>query len=304
MEQLLSSNSGPAKSMEQAVPKTSGQRYYNIIAKLTSWGKDGVATVEPLTDLNGVALPESMSVKVAEDRKRLQLIDFEFRRKQGLRVGGAVLLRKAIVEDDLIVCKEVDIMRGREKEGPCIVKRNAAAFIHPPEIPNSRIPKNVTIAALSDAKRVKSLSECITTGLKLVEDARLFGVPSLILTEANSLGDVEEIPISFDDLSEDAISSRIAQSVDVESQKMMQASKKGWWLVPAFTTELEPYAHKTGKIAAQLANHDYGDLQEPLWTRTNAVLRGDFAEFFITDVSPICEPQDNSPALLLDLLPE
>lgn len=287
------------------MPKTAPQTSFNIVAKLVSWGRDGVARVEPLSDVPGVTLPLEVHTRVAEDHKRLQLIDFAFRRKQGLRVGGAVLLWRSVIEPDgTIICREVHVMRESEKDGPCVVKRNAAVFIHAPETPTSRMPKRATVAVAAEAKRVKSLDACIIEAKMMVENMAIFGKPRLILTASQS-GDIEELPITIEEGSytPEAVESAVRAGIDADSLKMITKSRTGWWLVPTFTTELEPEPHRQGKIAAQYANIDYGTADEPMWTRTNAVLRGSFSEFFLADVSPTTEPAGNAPALLLDLLP-
>lgn len=283
------------------------QTTYNIVAKLVSWGRDGIVKVEPLMEIPGVDLAAETTARVAEDHKRKQLIDFSFRRKQGLRVGGAVLLRKSVVDPALgIVCKEVDIMRTTEKEGMCMVKRNAATFIHAPENTSSRVPKYATVAVIGEAKRVKSLEDCIKAASRMVEDNFLYGVPTLLLTAVNSNGDIEELPISFEKRSHDPaeVEAIVTAAVDTDSLSMIRKSKAGWWMVPTFKGELEPEAHRRGKVNAQYANIEYGPDEEPMWTRTNAVLRGSYNDFFVADVSPVVEPADIKTSLLVDLLPK
>lgn len=289
------------------MPKRPQQPTFNIVAKLTSWGHDNVAKVELLTAIPGMALAGEVEAKVAEDHRRLQLIDFSFRKKQGLRIGGAVLLRKSVVDEKTktIVCREVDIMRTTEKEGPCIVRRNSAVFIHAPETEVSRVPRHATVASLTDAKRVKSLKECISAAVRMVEDMVIFGRPGILLTSSAPNGTIEELPIPFtkEMSSPEAVEDIIRGHLDAETLKLMAKSKNGWWMVPTFVTELEPEAHRQGKVAAQYANIEYGSADEPMWTRTNAVLRGSFDDLFLADVSPVVEPEDNTPALLIDLLP-
>jgi len=283
---------------------------YNIIAKVVGWTKDGGARVEALADFPGFPLGSELPATVAEDRKRIQLIDFEFRkRKHGLRVGGAVLLRKATIDPVKgIVCKDVDVMRAQEKEGPCIVKRNAAVYIHPPARAGTVMAKFATLAVLPDARRVKDVDEAANFAKRMVEDASIFGEPSLVLTAAGTGGTVEELPITLSSgHSPEQVESAVRAAVDPDTARLMKSSKQGWWLVPLFKTELEPDPHKQGKVSAQYLNasnsdRPYGPPDEPSWTRTNAVLSGRFSEFFLADVSPTNETTDSKPELLLDLL--
>lgn len=283
------------------------QTTFNIVAKLVSWGRDGIAKVEPLMDIDGVEMAPEIQARVAEDHKRRQLIDFSFRRKQGLRVGGAVMLRKSTIDPDLgIVCKEVDIMRTTEKEGVCVVKRHAAAFIHAPESSTSRVPSFVSVAVLSEAKRIKTLRDCISSAVRMVEDNAIFGIPTLFLTSENRDGNVEELTIEFEKraYAAEEIEAAVTAAIDTGTLSMIKKSKTGWWLVPTFKAEIEPEAHRQGKLNAQYANIDYGPADEPMWTKTNAVLRGSFNDFFIADVSPTIEPADSKTSLLVDLLPK
>lgn len=278
---------------------------YNIVARLVSWGKDDIARVELLTDAPGAPMGAEMSARIAEDYRRRQLIDFAFRRRQGLKVSGAVLLRKSVIDPEKgIVCKEVDVMRSTQKDGPCVVKRNSAVYIHAPESSATKAPKYASIALLAEARRVKTIAECVEYAKRMVEDAAIFGVPSLLLTMADPSGRIEELPITIPegDYSQETIEAAVKIGIDSDSAKMMAKSRKGWWLVPIFKAELEPEPHRRGKLNAQYANIQYGSPDEPMWTRTNAVLRGEFSDFIIADVSPISEPADVEPKLLVDLL--
>jgi hypothetical protein len=151
---------------------------------------------------------------------------------------------------------------------------------------------------------VKSLSACIAEAKLMVENMAIFGRPGLFLTATRD-GNVEELPIQIPEgaYTPDAVETAVRTGIDEESLKLISKAKTGWWLVPTFTTELEPESHRQGKIAAQYANIDYGSADEPMWTRTNAVLRGSFSEFFLADVSPTVEPTDSASSFLIDLLP-
>lgn len=285
----------------QAAPTT-----YNIVAKLISWGQDGVATVEVLTDVPGVAFGAEMKARVAEDRKRLKLKDFAFWKSKGLRVTGAVLLRNAVIDPELgIVCREVYVMRDNQKDGPCIVKRHSAVYIHAPSSQSTMVVTHATVAVLSDAKRVKTVDECANLAKRMIEDTAILGETSLLLTVADPSGRIEELPIKIPQGADgDAVAAAVRSGIDPDSAKMMAKSKAGWWLVPMFTAALETDPYLRGKANAQYANISYGPADEPMWTRTNAVLRGVFSDFILADVSPTVEPADNEPQLLVDLLGE
>ncbi|MCV9963779.1 hypothetical protein OIU34_18035 [Pararhizobium sp. BT-229] len=304
MENLLITNSRSSKGNEQAMGSQAAPTTYNIVAKLLGWGQGGVATVEVLTDVPGVSLGAEMKARVAEDRKRLKLKDFAFWKSKGLRVTGAVLLRNAVIDPELgIVCREVYVMRDTQKDGPCIVKRHSAVYIHAPESASTLVVKHATVAVLADARRAKSVEECVTLAKRMVEDAAILGEPSLLLTVAEPSGRIEELPIKVPAGADgDAIEAAVRTGIDPDSAKMMARSKAGWWLVPMFTAELESDPYIRGKLNAQYANIKYGPPEEPMWTRTNAVLRGTFSDFIIADVSPTAEPTDNEPQLLVDLL--
>ncbi|MBY3433154.1 hypothetical protein HFN89_03025 [Rhizobium laguerreae] len=284
----------------QAAPTTT----YNIVAKLVSWGQDGVAIVQVLTDVPGAPFGAEMQARVAEDRRRLKMKDFAFWKTKGLRVTGAVLLRWAVIDPELgIVCKEMDVMRRTQKEGPCIVKPHSAVYIHAPETPTSLTVRHATIAVLGDAKRVKTIDECVAFAKRMIEDTSILGKASLLLTVADRSGRIEELPINVPEKADgEAVEKAVRGGIDPESARLMAKSSQGWWLVPMFDAELETDQYIQGKHNAQYAKIGYGPVDEPMWTRTNAVLRGEFSDFILADVSPTAEPQDIEPRLLVDLL--
>jgi hypothetical protein len=304
MDNLLITNGRSSKGNEQAMESHATPTTYNIVAKLVSWGAEGVATVEVLTDVPGVSFGAEMKARVAEDHRRLKLKDFAFWKTKGLRVTGAVLLRNAVIDPELgIVCKETYVMRDTQKDGPCIVKRKSAVYIHAPQSALSLVVKQATVAVLADAKRVKSVDECVSFAKRMIEDMAILGVPSLLLTVADPSGRIEELPISVPaNPSASAVEAAIRAGVDSDSAKMMAKSKAGWWLVPMFTAGLDSDPYNGGKANAQYANIKYGPADEPMWTRTNAILRGVFSDFVLADVSPTTEPSDNEAQLLVDLL--
>lgn len=277
---------------------------YNIVAKLVGWGQDGVANVQVLTSVPGAPAGSEMQARVAEDRRRLKMKDFAFWKSKGLRVSGVVLLRWSVIDPDLgIVCKEMDVMRRTEKEGPCIVKQHSAVYIHAPEIAGSYTVKHATIAVLGDAKKVKTVDECVTFAKRMIEDTSILGRASLLLTVADASGRIEELPINVPEKADaEAVEKAVRSGIDPESADLMAKSADGWWLVPMFDAELETDPYIQGKHNAQYVKIKYGSLDEPLFTRTNVVLRGEFSDFIIADVSPTAEPQDNEPRLLVDLL--
>jgi hypothetical protein len=304
METLLITNSRSSKGNEQVMGSQATPTTYNIVAKLISWGQDGAATVEVLTDVPGLAFGAQIKARVAEDRKRLKLKDFAFWKSKGLRVTGAVLLRNATIDPELgIICREVYVMRDTQKDGPCIVKRHSAVYIHAPSSTSTMVVTHATVAVLGDAKRVKTVEECGTLAKRMVEDTSILGEPSLLLTVSDPSGRIEELPIKIPEGADgDTVAAAVRASIDPDSARMMAKSKTGWWLVPMFTASLETDPYLRGKANAQYANIKYGPADEPLWTRTNAVLRGVFSDFILADVSPPSEPTDNEPQLLVDLL--
>jgi hypothetical protein len=304
MTNLQITNSRSSKGNEQVMGSQEIPTTYNIVAKLISWGHDGVAVVEVLTDVPGAPFGTEMNAQVPDDHRRLKMKDFAFWKSKGLRVTGAVLLRKAVIDPELgIVCKEIDVMRSTQKDGPCIVKRRCAVYIHAPAAASSAVVKSATIAVLGDAKRVKTIDECVSYAKRMVEDTSILGETSLLLTIADGDGRIEELPINIAAASDAmAVEAAVRAGIDVDSAKMMAKSKSGWWLVPTFTADLETDPFIQGKHNAQYAQISYGPPDEPLWTRTNAVLRGIFSDFIIADVSPTAEPADHEPQLLVDLL--
>jgi hypothetical protein len=286
------------------VSKASPTTTYNIVAKLVGWGEKGVANVQVLTSVPGAPAGTEIQARVAEDRRRLKMKDFAFWKSKGLRISGVVLLRWAVIDEELgIVCKEMDVMRRTEKEGPCIVKPHSAVYIHAPETAGSLTVRHATIAVVGDAKKVRKVDECVTFAKRMIEDTSILGKASLLLTVADASGRIEELPISIPQGADaTAVEKAVRSGIDAESAKLMATSPDGWWLVPMFDAELETDQFIQGKHNAQYVKIKYGPLDEPMFTRTNVVLRGEFSDFIIADVSPASEPQDNEPRLLVDLL--
>ncbi|MCS4089847.1 hypothetical protein [Rhizobium sp. BK176] len=286
--------------VSKATPTTT----YNIVAKLVGWGAQGVANVQVLTSVPGAPAGTEIQARVAEDRKRLKMKDFKFWKDKGLRVGGVVLLRWSVIDPELgIVCKEMDMMRKNEKDGPCLVKPNSAVYLHAPETVGSYTVSHATIAVVGDAKKVKKVDQCVTFAKRMIEDTSILGKASLLLTVADASGRIEELPINIPEKADaDAVEKAVRSGIDPESAKLMATSPDGWWLVPMFDAELETDPYIQGKHNAQYVKIKYGPFDEPMFTRTNVVLRGSFSDFIIADVSPASEPQDIEPRLLVDLL--
>jgi hypothetical protein len=302
MDNLLLSKSATDTGNRQAAATPST---FNAVAQLVHWGHDGVVRLKLLTDVPGAAFGEEILSKVQENQKRMYLLDFDYRRrKDRLRTGGTVLLRKVVKgEDGVFVCREVEVMCPSTKEGPCVVNRAAAVYLHQPA-GTTLIPNHATVATLRAAAPVRSIEEAREKAVKLIEEVKLFGEPSLVITGLEPDGSAIELPVrlSEGDRSPDAIRRAVSEWVDPESAGMMKKVKKPWIMVPMFRIDLDPENERRSKMSAQRANLEYGTDDEPFWTRSNVVLRGKFDDWFVADTSPIMVPRDNTPKLLLDLL--
>ena len=285
--------------------KSKQKKTFNIVAKLVGWGKDGSGKVEIMTATPDLKVDNVCKVIIAEDVMRKQPIDFAFRKKQGLRIGGIVILRKAkSTRYKEVVCKEVETLSYSAKDGPCVINRGAAVYIEAPTKDNSRLPEKVTIASIKDTKPVRNLNEAIKAGVEMIDTVSIFGQPGIIVTGIDSDDDIIEIVMDFNEGNPDesAIREKITTELDIDSLRMMKSAKRAWRMVPTFNTKVDTDPHRQGKISAQYANIDYGTKDEPMWTRTNAVLRGSFTEWLIADASLQQGGKESQASLLYQLV--
>lgn len=288
--------------IEQALVRDA-PHYVNIVGKLAGWGRDGVSRVEVTADVPGLPLGSIIDARVAEDVRRKHPIDFAFRKKEGLRVGGTVLLRRCRIEGSEVVCKEVDMLAGSQRDGPCVTMRDSAVFLHKPD-GRSLAPSGVTIAPLPMARQVSSLDDATECAVAMVEDVRIFGSPSLLFTGLDDEGAVFELPVPLPGGQDEGfdVAAAMRAAVDADSRRLMTEVDDRWWLVAGFFGEIDPDPNRRSKFAALYANSAYGEPDEALWSRANAVIRGFGQEWFVADATPIEEPTDVDPRLLYDLL--
>lgn len=282
-----------------------GDRVYNVVAKVLGWGGDGSAKVEIMVDVGPLRTGSEMNAAVANDPKRRFQLDFAYRRaKQGLRVGGMVLLRKSVIDDNGLCCKELDILSSSPKEGPCVILRNSAVWIHPPETATSMMANRVSLAKTGDAVRVSSFKEASEAAIAFVEECSMFGTPTLILTGLDDDDDICEIAVSFavrKPTSEEVVEA-VRTRLDLDTERLMKDGSRRWHIVPVIDLDVIIDVNRQSKVSAQYLNIDYKSAEEPEWTRTNAVLKGTFEEWFLADATPVSEPDAVTPCLLFDLL--
>lgn len=273
----------------------------NIIGKFLGWQKD-LPRIELMTQVLDAQAGMTYAVEVAPDPKRLTLLDFLWRKKNGLRIGGIVLLwRASFTDGDTIVCKEVHTLHESTREGPCVVVRDAAVFLHAPPAASTIIPETATVAVIGRAKTVRNAEEAVRAAVPLVDEFMLFGKPGIMLTGTNAEGDVEELPVEFATAKPTAeeVERRMLEEIDPDTAAMMAG---GWSLVPTFTAEIDGHPDRRSKAAALYNNKDFGTPDAPMFTRTNAVMRGVFSDFFVADISPLIVDPNLKPQLLYDLL--
>lgn len=273
----------------------------NVPARVLGWEDEGMARIELLATVDGMQMGQKAVAGPRRVAMGRQPLDFAALRKQGLRTGGVVLLRKAAVEDDgRITAKSIETLVGREKDGLALMLHGAAASILPPP-PGTQMVAECLLALASEAVTFKKVRDVAETVKPALERACQFGRGGLILTGEDREGDAVEVMVGGEaELRPEEIADMFVSAVPPEIAHQASRSRKPWRLVAFFRGEVDP--DRSSKVSAQRMNLDYGTSDEPLWNRTNAVLRAYVDSWLVCDVTPDIETVRPGTRLLLDIL--
>jgi len=281
--------------------QSSADPSYNLLARLTGWDGDGGGKVELLEDFSGLRVGQTARASVRTVTIGRQPIDFSHLRKAGLRTGGFVLMRKALVEDDgHVSCRSVESLLDRETDGLASVVHGAAACILPPP-PGTAMVDQSLIALARDAVPVTTVQEALAKASTALNLACTFGMGGIILTGSDEAGDAVEVMVGGDIRATGTeAAERFLSECPASALSAAETSSFAWWIVPFFKAEVD--IDRSSKVSAQRANHDYGSQEEPLWSRTNAFMRTFSQSWLVADLSPSVEGPCPLTGVLVDLI--
>lgn len=273
----------------------------NIPVRVVGWDDGGGAKVEVLSNVPPFVLGTSMRASLRPVPIGRPPVDFTFLKKQGLRTGGIVLLRKAADEGDGVVsAKSVETLLRRESDGLAYVLHGAAVSILPPP-PGTAMVNETLVAMLHETVKAKAPTSDLASMKHSLTQACLFGRAGVIFTGEDSDGEALEVVVGGDaSRTADELIEEFVLKCPTDIMRMARTSKKSWYLVPFFRGEVDP--DRSSRFSAQKVNFDYGTPEEPLWTKTNGVMRSFSESWLVSDGTPIVDKPGLQTSILLDLI--
>lgn len=285
----------------------STDRFFNFAVLIIGWSGDVDAKVESLVDLPdfGIAKGQQFVASLREDPKKLDKYQITFkthRDKNALRVGGIVLLRKALTESqELVTAQAADVLLEAPKYGQTYMFPRSAVSVLPPP-PGSMVVDEAYIASLNDAVAVKKPLRDVLSDFHIkLEFISTFGQAGLILTGEDADGEVAEyLVFSKPELDLKDLEKSLEVAISRDLEKAIIKSKKPWFLVPIFKAPIDFDPARRGKLSALRSNIDYGADVDLNWTPCHCVMKSPGDAWYVNDVTPV---EDKTPAsLLIDLL--
>jgi len=271
----------------------------NVPAIVRGWEKEGRARVELLAPAEGLPMGSEITVGVRAEVKGRTPHDFALLNKQGLRVGGIVLLRRLRQDEGGMTARAAEILVMRESDGAGFVIQDAASCILPPP-PGTAMVNEGIVAMLSSAVAARSLTEGVAKVLPSLDQPIVFGLPGLAFIGKTRSGDPVEVIVGGDvPMQGNDLIARMLRECPkdvIKESRTSGTSREPWRLVPFFRAPIDP--DRSSKMSAQAANLAYGSADEPRWTTGNVVLRAISNRWHICDASPADEPSGPAMALV------
>jgi len=263
----------------------------NVPAMIRGWEKEGRARVELLAPAEGLPIGSEVTVGIRVETKGRPIHDFSHLNKQGLRVGGMVLLRRLRQDEEGTTARAAEILMLKEADGPAFVIQDAASCILPPPQGTAMVNEGI-VAMLSSSIAARSLSEGLSKVLGGLEQPSLFGLPGLAFVGRTRGGEPVEVIVGGDQSMKgnDLIARMLRECPKdiIKESRTSGTSREPWRLIPFFRAPIDP--DRSSKMSAQATNLAYGNADEPRWTTGNVVLRVIFEKWHICDASPADEP--------------
>lgn len=289
----------------------------NVPAKVRKWLDDGGATVELLSRFGALDIGTVLDVTMRRrETDRNLAADFQFhRKKNNLRVGGVVFLRRLQLEEDgKATVIEAEVLLERAEDGPHFIFQDAHVYLYPPSKKGSMYVSEVLVAMTAERIRFTRKDDALARLPTALQEAAAFGVPGVMLVGLGSDGkqfwsvedtiggDDAEFPI-------EAFVRAAAAKIDEEAVPAIRKTKEPWYLVPFFKAPVDEDMNRAGKIAAQRdklkAKYeiDVGDgLLQKRWTPSNVVMRPNLEGWLVCEAAFVDESADNDPKEMYDVL--
>lgn len=271
-------------------------------ATIRGWESEGRAKTEILAAAEGFSLGETVTVGIRPDARGKKASDFSYHNKQGLRLGGMVLMRKLRTDEGVTTCRSVEPIIMRESEGAPFVLQDAAVCILPPP-PGTAMVKECLVAMLGDSLPARSLSEGVARILPQLEAPGVFGPPGLAYSGTLKSGDAVDVLVGCDPQvrlePKDLVSAMLSECPKdiIKDSRTSGTSRPAWTVFPLFRVPVDP--DRSSKLSAQAANFDYGTPSDPRWTRGVVILRTIANAWHICDASPAEDSRTQATKLAL-----
>jgi hypothetical protein len=259
----------------------------NVPAIVRGWEKEGRARVELLAPAEGLPIGSEFVVGLRPDPKHRTPIDFAFLNKQGLRVGGIVLLRRLRASEEGMSARAIEILKLKESDGASFVIQDAASCILPP-LPGTAMVSEALVTMLSSAISARTLTEAIAKMVGNLDQPSLFGLPGLAYHGRTKAGEAVEVIVGGDaPMKGDELIARLLRECPkdvIKESRTSGTNREPWRLVPFFRAPIDP--DRSSRMSALAANLAYGSAATPCWTPGIVVLRTISDHWSICDATP------------------
>jgi hypothetical protein len=275
----------------------------DVPATIRGWESEGRAKVELLARTEELTLGQIVTVGIRPDGKGRKASDFSFHNKQGLRLGGIVVMRKLRLEEGAATCRSVEPITMRDNDGATFVMQEAAVCILPPP-PGTAMVKEALVAMLGEAMPARSLSEGVSKILPQLDAPAVFGNPGLAYFGRLKSGDPVDVLVGAEPgttLSPNELVSRMLTGCPkdiIKDSRTSGTSRQAWTVCPIFRVPVDP--DRSSKLSAQAINLSYGTAEDASWTRGIVILRTVANRWHLCDASPI---EDGNASKLAALQP-
>lgn len=260
---------------------------YTIPAKVVGWAEDGAAKVEILSDTTDLTFRSVMTARVQKPTMGRKVSDFDGLKRKGLRTKGLVLLRKAILKDDCLEPREVEVLAPRDSEDTAFIFQRTACNVFPPA-EGSQMATRARIAVLSDAILTETFTAGMTHVKSKLDQAGLFGCAGIIFCGRMKDGTYRELLFGGD---EQRTPGELCEILfrdcptDVKNESRTSSTKRERWaMIPFFEDEISEM--RSSKLSAQRLNFDYGTPDAPRWTAGHVVMKMESGSWRIADATP------------------
>jgi hypothetical protein len=289
----------------------------NVPGKVKRWlEEDGGVTVELLSKFGDLDIGAVLDVTIRRrETDRNLAADFRFhRKKNNLRIGGVVFLRRLQIEEDgKATVIEAEVLLEREDDGPHFIFQNAHVYLYPPSKQGSMYVSEILVAMTSETISFTKRDDALARLPTALQQAAAFGLPGLMLvglgTDGKEFWSVEDTIGGDEDFPIEAFMRAAAKKIDEEALPAIRKTKEAWHLVPFFKATVDEDMNRRGKISAQRDKLkskyeiDIGDgTLQKRWTPSNVVMRPNLETWLVCEAAFIDETADNEPKEMYDVL--